>query len=63
MAVAQSVAAFDRDTVRRALALHDFAADAPIGESLRFGRAYGEETMGSAAERDAVRAYAEGRDR
>jgi enoyl-CoA hydratase/carnithine racemase len=61
LAVAQAIASFDRDTVRRALALHDFAADAPIHESLRFGRAYGEETLGSTAEREAVRAYAEGR--
>lgn len=63
LAVAQDVAAFDRDTVRRALALHDFAADAPIHESLSFGRLYGEETLGSAAEREAIRAYAEGRTR
>lgn len=63
MEVAREIAGFDRDTVRRALALHDFAADAPIHESLDFGRRYGEETLGSAAERVAVRAYAEGRAR
>lgn len=61
MEVAQTIAAFDRDTVRRALALHDFSVSAPIHESLDFGRRYGEETMGSAAERAAVRAFAEGR--
>jgi len=63
LAVAHDIAAFDRETVRRALALHDFAADAPIYESLSFGRLYGEETLGSAAERDAIRAYAEGKAR
>ena len=62
MAVAQDIAAFDRDTVRRALALHDFAADAPTHESLSFGRLYGEETLGSAAERAAIRAYVEERE-
>ncbi|HET8612825.1 MAG TPA: enoyl-CoA hydratase-related protein [Sphingomonas sp.] len=60
LGVAQTIAAFDRMTIRRTLALHDFAADAPIGESLRFGRAYGEETLGDAASRAAIRAYAEG---
>ncbi|MES2495651.1 MAG: enoyl-CoA hydratase-related protein [Pseudomonadota bacterium] len=61
LAVAQDIAAFDRDTVRRALALHDYAADTPIHESLSFGRIYGEETLGSTAEQEAIRAYAEGR--
>lgn len=56
-AIAEAIAAFDRDTVRRTLALHDFAADAPIGESLRFGRAYGEETLATAATRDGIRAF------
>ncbi|MFZ5707458.1 MAG: enoyl-CoA hydratase/isomerase family protein [Pseudomonadota bacterium] len=59
--LAETIAGFDRDTVRRALALHDFAADAPIAESLSFGRAYGEETLGGLATQEGIRAYAEGR--
>lgn len=59
--LAETIAGFDRDTVRRALALHDFAADAPINESLSFGRAYGEETLGGLATQEGIRAYAEGR--
>ncbi|MGC6331447.1 enoyl-CoA hydratase/isomerase family protein [Rhizorhabdus sp. FW153] len=59
--LAETIAGFDRDTVRRALALHDFAADAPITESLSFGRAYGEETLGGLATQEGIRAYAEGR--
>lgn len=59
--LAEMIAGFDRDTVRRALALHDFAADAPIHESLSFGRAYGEETLGGLATQEGIRAYAEGR--
>lgn len=59
--LAEMIAGFDRDTVRRALALHDFAADAPITESLSFGRAYGEETLGGLATQEGIRAYAEGR--
>lgn len=58
-AVAEAIAAFDRDTVRRTLALHDFAADAPVGESLRFGRAYGEETLAGAATREGIRSFVE----
>ncbi len=59
--LAETIAGFDRDTVRRALALHDFAADAPITESLSFGRAFGEETLGGLATQEGIRAYAEGR--
>jgi len=59
--LAETIAGFDRDTVRRTLALHDFAANAPIAESLSFGRAYGEETLGGLATQEGIRAYAEGR--
>jgi enoyl-CoA hydratase/carnithine racemase len=61
LALAEMIAGYDADTVRRAKLLHDMAAEAPIDESLRFGRAFGEETLGSAASREGIAAYAEGR--
>lgn len=61
MAIATQIAAYDPETVRRAKALHDMAADAPIDESLRFGRTWGEETLKSAATQEGIAAFAEGR--
>ena len=56
-AIAETIAGYDADTVRRAKLLHDMAADAPIHESLRFGRALGEETLGLAASREGIAAF------
>lgn len=52
IALGESIAGFSQDGVRNAKMLHDLAADAAIDDSLRFGRAWGEATLGS----DAVRA-------
>jgi len=60
--IAAMLAGYDAATLERARALHDFAAAAPIDESLRFGRAWGEETLRSAAAREGIGAYAEGRE-
>jgi enoyl-CoA hydratase/carnithine racemase len=61
LAVAETICSYDPATVRRAKALHDMAADAPIDESLRFGRTWGEETLRSAATIEGIAAFAEGR--
>ena len=58
IAVAAAIAAFDPATLQRAMLLYDMAAAAPIDESLRFGRAFGEETLGSGASLAAIAAYA-----
>ncbi|NIJ33253.1 enoyl-CoA hydratase/carnithine racemase [Sphingomonas oligoaromativorans] len=61
MALAGMIAGYDAEAVRNAKMLHDMAADASIDESLRFGRLYGEKTLASAASREGIAAYAEGR--
>jgi len=62
LAIAAVLESYDAATLERALMLHDFAAAAPVDESLRFGRAWGEETLRSAAAREGIGAYAEGRE-
>ena len=52
IAIGETIAGYPQDGVRNAKLLHDLAADAAIDESLRFGRAWGEATLGS----DAIRA-------
>lgn len=61
MAVGEQLLGYDPETLRRAKLLHDMAADAPIDESLRFGRAFGEETLKSAATQEGIAAFGEGR--
>jgi len=61
MAVAEMLCGYDAATLKRAKLLHDMAADAPIDESLRFGRTWGEETLSSPASRAGIAAYAEAR--
>lgn len=61
LTIAEQLACYDPDTLARARALYDMAAAAPIDESLRFGRAWGEDTLGSAAAIEGIGAYAEGR--
>lgn len=63
MALALLIAGHPQPAVRNAKLLHDLAADAPIEDSLRFGRAWGEATLGSAETLARVAAYAEGRER
>lgn len=63
LAVAELIASYPQEAVRNAKLLHDLAADAAIDNSLRFGRAWGEATLGSAATREGIAAYAEGRAR
>lgn len=52
IAIGETIAGYPQDGVRNAKLLHDLAANAAIDESLRFGRAWGEATLGS----DAIRA-------
>lgn len=59
--VAEQILGFDTVAVRRAKMLFDSAADMPIDQALRFGRAYGEETLASAGGREGIAAFAEGR--
>jgi enoyl-CoA hydratase/carnithine racemase len=61
IALGEQLLGYDPETLRRAKLLHDMAADAPIDESLRFGRAFGEETLKSGASREGIAAFAEGR--
>ncbi len=63
IAIAETIATFPREAVLNAKLLHDLAADAAIDDSLRFGRAWGEATLGDAASRAAIGDYAEGRTR
>ena len=60
VAVGEMIAAYGQEGVRNAKLLHDLAADAPIDDSLRFGRAWGEATLGSDAIRDGIAAFAAG---
>lgn len=61
MAVGEMIAGFSQDGVRNAKLLHDLAADAAIDDSLRFGRAWGEATLGSDAVRSGIAAFAGGK--
>jgi enoyl-CoA hydratase/carnithine racemase len=62
IAIGEQLLGYDPETLRRSKLLHDFAADAPIGESLRFGRAFGEETLNSGASIEAIAGFARGPD-
>ena len=59
IALGETIAGYPQDGVRNAKLLHDLAADAAIDESLRFGRAWGEATLGSDAIRAGIAAFAE----
>ncbi|PXA85719.1 enoyl-CoA hydratase [Nostoc sp. 3335mG] len=56
-AIAAMLLGYDPQTLIRAKQLHDMAADAPIDESLRFGRLWGEETLSSAATLAGIAAF------
>lgn len=60
IAVGNLIAGFSQEGVRNAKLLHDLAADTAIDDSLRFGRAWGEATLGSDAIRDGIAAFASG---
>jgi enoyl-CoA hydratase/carnithine racemase len=57
IAIATMLLGYDPQTLIRAKLLHDMAADAPIDESLRFGRIWGEETLVSAASVAGIAAF------
>lgn len=61
IAIGEVIAGYPQDAVRNAKLLHDLAADAPIDDSLRFGRAWGEATLDAAATREGIADFAEGR--
>lgn len=63
IAIGEMIASYPQDAVRNAKLLHDLAADASIDDSLRFGRAWGEATLGAAATQEGIAAFAEGRTR
>lgn len=58
IALGETIAGYAQDGVRNAKLLHDLAADAAIDDSLRFGRAWGEATLGSDAIRAGIVAFA-----
>lgn len=58
IALGETIAGYAQDGVRNAKLLHDLAADAAIDDSLRFGRAWGEATLGSDAVRTGIAAFA-----
>ena len=58
IAVGDLIASYSQEGVRNAKLLHDLAADAAIDDSLRFGRAWGEATLGSDAIRQEIVAFA-----
>jgi enoyl-CoA hydratase/carnithine racemase len=60
LAVAEMIAGHPQEAVRNAKLLHDLAADAAIDDSLRFGRAWGEATLGNAETQAGIAAYAGG---
>lgn len=60
LAVGRTIAGYPQDAVRNAKLLYELAAEAAIDDSLRFGRAWGEATLGSAATREGIAAFAEG---
>ena len=57
IALGDTIAGYAQDGVRNAKMLHDLAADAAIDDSLRFGRAWGEATLGSDAIRARIAAF------
>lgn len=63
LALAQLIAGHPQQAVQQGKLLHDLAADAAIDDSLRFGRAWGEATLGSAETQERIAAYAQGRER
>ncbi|WP_070152454.1 enoyl-CoA hydratase/isomerase family protein [Sphingobium phenoxybenzoativorans] len=50
------------EAIRNGKLLYEMAADIPIDQSLRFGRAFGEATLKSADSQEGVAAFSEGRD-
>jgi enoyl-CoA hydratase/carnithine racemase len=58
VALGETIAGYSQEGVRNAKLLHDLAADAAIDDSLRFGRAWGEATLGSEAIRAGIAAFA-----
>lgn len=61
IAIAEIILSHPQEAVHNAKLLFDHAADMPIDDSLRLGRAFGEATLGSAASREGVAAFAERR--
>ena len=59
IAIGETIAGYSQDAVRNAKLLHDLAVDTAIDDSLRFGRAWGEATLGSDAIRAGIAAFAE----
>lgn len=59
--IARMIADYSPAAVANAKALYDFAADSPIHESLSFGRAFGEVTLGTTHSREGIAAFAEKR--
>jgi enoyl-CoA hydratase/carnithine racemase len=57
IAIGAMVAGYPQEAVRSAKLLHDLAADAAIEDSLRFGRAWGEATLGSDAVHAGIAAF------
>lgn len=58
IAIGEMIAAYPQEGVRNAKLLHDLAADAAIDDSLCFGRAWGEATLGGEAIRAGIAAFA-----
>lgn len=58
LALARLIASHSQEAVRQAKLLHDLAADTAIDESLRFGRAWGEATLGSREVQERITAFA-----
>lgn len=61
VAVGETIASYSQDGVRAAKLLHDLSIDAAIDDSLRFGRAWGEATLGSDAIRAGIATFAKAR--
>jgi enoyl-CoA hydratase/carnithine racemase len=59
--LAEILAGFSREAIANARLLYNLSSDAPLHESLQFGRAFGEATLGSATSREGVLAFAEKR--
>lgn len=57
IAVAELIGGHPQAAVRNAKLLHDLAAEAAIDDSLRFGRAWGEATLGSAETREGIAGF------
>lgn len=58
IAIGEMIAGYSQDAVRNAKLLHDLAADSAIDDSLRFGRAWGEASLGSDTIRAGIAAFA-----